>query len=69
MVQVDNALLNAVWPRCIDLGVIIVALPSQAMQAQQIAILGLYNVLLGPIAVQLAELDKVGCVPQGGGDF
>lgn len=33
MMQVDNALLSAVWPRCVDLGVLIVALPSQAMQA------------------------------------
>lgn len=63
MVQVDDALLDAVRTGRVDLGVHLVALPGEAVQAQQIAVLGLYDVLFGCVAVQFAELDEVGCVP------
>lgn len=63
--QVDDALLDAVRTG-VDPRGLVVALPCQAVQAQQVAVLGLDDVLLGHVAVEGAELDKVARIPYGG---
>ena len=58
MVHVDDFLAAPALD--IDARVFLATAPCEAVQAKQVAVGGLHNVFLGSIAVQLAELDKVG---------
>lgn len=64
MMHVDDTLLHAVGTR-VDLDVFLASFPCEPMQAQEIPIIGLNNVFLSCVTVELAEFDKIGCVPDG----
>lgn len=66
VVQVGDALLDAPRP-AVDLCALLALAPLQAVDAEQEAILGLHDVLLGLVAPDAAELDKVGRVADRGG--
>ncbi len=56
--QVNNALLDA--PRAgIDSSVLFALLPGQTMQAEQVSVCGLDDMLLAGVAVAGAEIDEV----------
>lgn len=61
MVHIHDPLLDA-GRTAVDTGALLAFAVGKPMQAEQIAILGLDNVLLGLVAKQPAQLDKVGRV-------
>ena len=66
MVHVDHPLPLAVRSRIYTV-IFFTLAPCQPVQAQEVAIFGLQDMLLGGVAVQAAKVDKVGAVPDGCG--
>jgi hypothetical protein len=62
MVHVYDTLLYAGGAR-IDPRVFLASFPRKPMDAQEVPIVSLDDMFLGRISEQLAQLDKVGCVP------
>lgn len=65
VVQVDDALPDGVGAARVDAAAFLAASPLQAVQAEEVAVLGLDNVLLRLVAPDAAQLDKVGGVADG----
>lgn len=61
MVQVNDALLDAVRTR-VDSLTLLATSPLQTMEAEKIAIFGLYNMLLCLMGPKLTQLNKIGSV-------
>ena len=69
MVQVDNLLLLALCAVAgVDSHIFLAPFPAQAVQAQQIAVARLDDVLLAFVSVELAQLGKVGGIGNGAPD-
>ena len=64
VVEVDNALLDAVRPS-IDLCILLAFSVSQAMQTEQISILSLHNMLFRGVSEQGTKVDKIRGVSDG----
>lgn len=62
MVHVNHLLVQACRSR-VDLLPLLALLPRQAMKAEEIAILGLGDVLLCLVSPDPTQLDKISCVP------
>jgi hypothetical protein len=61
MVQIYNLLLHAAFTR-IHPNEFFPLLPAQSMQAEQISILGLYNVLFSIVSEYLTQLHEIICL-------
>lgn len=62
--HIDDTLLHTVGTG-VDLDVFLASFPCEPMQAQEVPIISLNNVFLSCVTVELAEFDKIGCVPDG----
>lgn len=67
MVQVQDLLLQT-SRSAVNLLFLLALLPCQAVQTEQVSILGLEDMLFSFISVQAAKIHKVGGVSHGGGD-
>ena len=66
VVEVDDLLLDALGPvSAVDAHVFLALSPAQPVQTQEIAIARLHNVFLAVVAVEVAELGKVGGIGDG----
>lgn len=61
MMEINHTLLDAMGPT-IDLQAFLALLPSQAMEAEEISIRGLKNMLFSVIPLNGAQLNKVGSI-------
>jgi len=64
MVQIDDALPYAV-PARIDLPVLLSPSARQPVHAEEKSIFCLQDMFFGSVPVQMAKVDKVGCVSDG----
>ena len=61
MVEVDDPLLDALWP-AVDFLILLALLVCQSMQTEEEAILGLKDMLFGFVAKQATEVNEIGGV-------
>jgi len=61
MMQVHDLLLNTIRTGIHTL-ILFALLPTQSVNAQEITILCLYDVLLGVVTREFAKVNKVGCL-------